>query len=362
MAKPVEPLELIAAVVRLAGAAGSSRPRMSAPPSPVGFDAAADRYDADERGNRVLAHMRARAFRQFAAAFAPRRAAPRAGLGHRHRGGSVSSIAGAAWRSSTSRPGCSSGQPPASGPLAPTACWARISRRRARWASSSRFYGRGSFDGAYSSFGALNCEPALDPVAAGLAELVRPGGAVVLSIINRWCPAEVGWFAAHGQWREAARRWGGPVNAAAYPGGPKDVLTTYYSRREIERAFSRAFRVEHAEALPLIWPPPYLDSIVARFESLFRALEPVERWAASRALAARPRRPRAPAPAPGLSRSPMRPRRRGQREPSLHDRPGAPTRAVAKRAGAPSRVDAKSGLARRRASTQRRAGAAAPTR
>jgi SAM-dependent methyltransferase len=141
-------------------------------------------------------------------------------------------------------------------------------------------YGPSSFDGAYSSFGPLNCEPSLAPVAAGLFDLVRPGGALVLSIINRWCPAEVGWFAAHGQWREASRRWGGPVEAAAYPGGPKDVRTWYYSRREIERAFAGRFRVEHTEALPLLWPPPYLDFLVKRFARFFGAVARLEPWAA----------------------------------------------------------------------------------
>jgi SAM-dependent methyltransferase len=141
-------------------------------------------------------------------------------------------------------------------------------------------YGAHAFDGAYSDMGALNCEPDLVPVARALAELVRPGGAVVLSIINRWCPAEVAWFALHGQWREAFRRWGGPVQAAAYPGGPKDVHTTYYSSREVAVAFAPGFRVEHVEALPLLWPPPYLDFVVARFERVFRAVEPLEHAAA----------------------------------------------------------------------------------
>ena len=150
----------------------------------------------------------------------------------------------------------------------------------------TRTYGRGSFDGAYSNFGPLNCEPDLRPVAEGLAELVRPGGALVLSVINRWCPAEVGWFALHGQWRQAARRWNGPVLAAAYPGGPKDVRTSYYSRRDIEIAFSPSFRIEHVEALPLLWPPPYLDFLVSRFERFFRSLERLERRA-SRSLVLR---------------------------------------------------------------------------
>jgi hypothetical protein len=64
--------------------------------------------------------------------------------------------------------------------------------------------------------------------------------------------------------------------AAAYPGGPKDVRTSYYSRRDIELAFSPTFHVEHVEALPLLWPPPYLDFLVSRFARLFRSLERLE--------------------------------------------------------------------------------------
>lgn len=255
---------------------------MSAP-LPPGFDAAADRYDADEQGNRVLSHMRARAFAQLATAFAP--GARLLELGS----GTGTEAARLVER------GCRVALVDVSPRLLERAS-AKVRAARSEGllgshllparsvASLVAIYGRGSFDGAYSSFGPLNCEPRLEPVAEGLAALVRPGGAVVLSVINRWCPAEVGWFAAHGQWREAARRWNGPVDAAAYPGGPRDVRTFYYSRRAIERAFSGAFRTEHAEALPLLWPPPYLDFLVARFERVFRALEPIEAWAARRPL------------------------------------------------------------------------------
>src|SRR5690242_13263096 len=54
--------------------------------------------------------------------------------------------------------------------------------------------GPGSFDGAYSSFGPLNCEPTLAPVVAALAALVRPGGRVVISLINRYCLWETAWY------------------------------------------------------------------------------------------------------------------------------------------------------------------------
>jgi SAM-dependent methyltransferase len=254
-------------------------PAMSAP-TPAGFDAAADRFDADELGNRVIAHTRRRIQRQFEAAFAPAARLLEIGAG-----------TGTEAARLVSERGCR---------IALTDVSPRLLERAAAKVAATRndavigvhrmparavhdltaVYGFASFDGAYSSHGPLNCEASLDPVARGLAALVRPGGALVLSVINRWCPVEVAWFAWHRQWREAARRWRGPVLATAYPGGAKDVMTWYYSRSDIERAFSADFRVEYVEALPLLWPPTYLDFLVTRFEATFRALEPVELWAA----------------------------------------------------------------------------------
>jgi SAM-dependent methyltransferase len=253
---------------------------MIAPIPHVGFDAAADRYDADEAGNRVLAHMRSRAFARLSSAFAPGARLVELGSGT---GTEAARLAAHGCRVALvdvsprllERASAKVRAARADGLLG-----AHCTPARAVGALAA-VYGSGTFDGAYSSFGALNCEPLLEPVAQGLATLLRPGGAVVLSVINRWCPAEVAWYAAHGHWREAVRRWGGPVHAAAYPGGPKDVPTWYYARREIARAFANAFDVEHSEALPLLWPPPYLDSIVARFDGLFRVLAPVDRWVAS---------------------------------------------------------------------------------
>jgi len=257
---------------------------MTAPSQPVGFDAAAERYDADELGNRVLAHMRARVFPQLCRAFAPGARLVELGSGTgteaarltlaRHCRVALVDVSPQLLECAAAKVNAAS----------PDGLLGAHVLRASSVGTLATIYGRASFDGAYSSFGPLNCEPRLAPVADGLAELVRPGGALMVSVINRWCPAEVGWFAAHGQWREASRRWDGPVQAAAYPGGPKDVTTWYYSRREIERAFSGGFRVEHVEALPLLWPPPYLDFLVARFEGLFQALEPLERWAARQPL------------------------------------------------------------------------------
>ncbi|MDP9152006.1 MAG: class I SAM-dependent methyltransferase [Myxococcota bacterium] len=256
----------------------------SEPISHGGFDAAADRYDADEHGNDVLAHLRERVFAQLCRAFEPGSRLIELGSGTGTEAARLVSERGCRLAlvdvapRMLERASAKVRRADPEGLLGAHLVRARSVRRL------TAVHDRASFDGAYSSLGPLNCEPRLEPVAEGLAELVRPGGALVLSVINRWCPAEVLWFAAHGQWREAARRWDGPVQAASYPGGPKDVTTWYYSRRAIARAFAPGFRVEHAEALPLLWPPPYLDFLVARRRRLFARLLPIERWAATRAL------------------------------------------------------------------------------
>ncbi|MDP9036656.1 MAG: class I SAM-dependent methyltransferase [Myxococcota bacterium] len=256
-------------------------------PQPIaqcGFDAASDRYDADEHGNGVLAHLRERIFAQLCRTFAPGSRLIELGSGTgieatrlvAERGCRVALVDVAPRMLARAAASVRSADP--EGLLGAHLVPARSVGRLVA------VHGCSSFDGVYSSLGPLNCEPRLEPVAEGLVELVRPGGALVLSVINRWCPAEVAWFAAHGQWREATRRWGGPVQAASYPGGPKDVKTWYYSRRAIARAFAPAFCVEHAEALPLLWPPPYLDFLVARRRRLFATLLLIERWTATRPL------------------------------------------------------------------------------
>jgi len=131
-------------------------------------------------------------------------------------------------------------------------------------------YGRGSFDGAYSSFGPLNCEPDARPIAKGLAELVRPGGRVVLSVINAVCPTEILWYAFHLDFRNAFRRLGGPVVARAIPGIAPSVMTWYYTPGDYRRAFSRDFNVLSCRSLPLVIPPPYLGHLMRRFPRSFR--------------------------------------------------------------------------------------------
>ena len=67
----------------------------------------------------------------------------------------------------------------------------------------------GTFDGAISNFGALNCVENLPAVASLLAGLVRPGGRVAICLLGRFCAWETLYYAVRLQYGKAIRRWSG---------------------------------------------------------------------------------------------------------------------------------------------------------
>ncbi len=144
-------------------------------------------------------------------------------------------------------------------------------------------YGPGYFDGAYSSFGPLNCEPDLAPVVAALAALVRPGGRIVLSLINRYCLWETAWYLRAGQPRPAFRRWSGQSVATVRAAWQEErVPIFYWTPGVVERAFHPPFRARLRVGLPWLLPPQYLDGLVRRAPALFRRLARLDRHFAQR--------------------------------------------------------------------------------
>ncbi|HWE62839.1 MAG TPA: SAM-dependent methyltransferase, partial [Chloroflexota bacterium] len=142
-------------------------------------------------------------------------------------------------------------------------------------------YAAGSFAGAYSSFGPLNCEPELEDVAAALHSLIRPGGRVVISAINRFHPFEFLWYAAHGDLGRAVRRWGGYAEGTVSPTLPDRVPTYYYTPRAFARRFQPYFQLVRCRALLLFLPPPYLEHLTRRFPRLFQLAARLDRQVAS---------------------------------------------------------------------------------
>jgi SAM-dependent methyltransferase len=126
-------------------------------------------------------------------------------------------------------------------------------------------YAPGSFAGAYSSFGPLNCEPDLGKVAEGLHRLIRPGGRVIISAINRFHPFEFAWYALHGDLKRAVRRWNGYAEGTVSPTLPDRVPTYYYTPGEFARRFEPGFRVVSWRALLLFLSPPYLAHLSDKY-------------------------------------------------------------------------------------------------
>jgi len=142
----------------------------------------------------------------------------------------------------------------------------------------SRLEGAGRFDGAYSNLGALNCVPELAAVARECGRLVRPGGALVFTVIGRLCPWEIAHYARRGSWARIGVRFARrlvPVGMNA-----RTVWTRYYGPREFYRPFRADFCLAHFRGLCLFAPPPYLTQVRARHPAGYARLWRLDRRAA----------------------------------------------------------------------------------
>jgi SAM-dependent methyltransferase len=139
-------------------------------------------------------------------------------------------------------------------------------------------YGEDAFDGVYSSMGPLNCIPDLQSVADALEKLVRPGGRVVLGLLNKYCLWETAWYVRALEPKLAFRRWGGTAEATSRPDWQEEKFTCYYWKRSvIEQAFKPYFDVAKREGLPWLMPPLYLDGLIKRAPRLFKVLSRLDR-------------------------------------------------------------------------------------
>ncbi len=133
--------------------------------------------------------------------------------------------------------------------------------------------GRGSFDGVYSTFGALNCEPNLAPIPPSLHDLLGAKGRFVSGVFNRWCAFETGVYSVLLRPRRAFGRHGRPVSAEA---SRFCVDAFAYSVPEFVRVFSPQFRPIRVEGVPVVLPPSDLTPYVEKFASHFATLDRID--------------------------------------------------------------------------------------
>ncbi len=127
------------------------------------------------------------------------------------------------------------------------------------------------FDGAFSSFGGINCVGDPRGPARDLAALLRPGARLLLCVMGPLVPWEWGWFLLRGRPAEAFRR--------LRPGGVewRGMAIRYPAIGAMKRAFAPEFHTRRAAALGVFLPPPYAEPWAARHPRLLARLDRWER-------------------------------------------------------------------------------------
>jgi ubiquinone/menaquinone biosynthesis C-methylase UbiE len=121
----------------------------------------------------------------------------------------------------------------------------------------------GTYAGAYSNLGPLNCVPNLEEVAEECARLLKPQGALVFTVIGRICPWELAHYLRLGRWARARVRF--TRNIVPVGMNNHTIWTRYYSPREFYREFKVHFTLEHFRGLCVFAPPPYLMWLRTRY-------------------------------------------------------------------------------------------------
>jgi SAM-dependent methyltransferase len=132
----------------------------------------------------------------------------------------------------------------------------------------------GSFDGAFSNFGGLNCVADLRPLAQALARWLKPEAVLILVVMGPLCPWEILWYLLHLQLRTAFRRWARDGIAAHI--GEQTIKVYYPWPGELRHIFAPEFRMVQMTGLGVLLPPSQLGHLVERWPGLFKRLARLE--------------------------------------------------------------------------------------
>ena len=143
------------------------------------------------------------------------------------------------------------------------------------WARDRAACGEPPFDGAFSNFAALNCVLDLRPVARGLAQLIRPGGAVLLVLFGTCSPGEVVVQCARGSVGTALRRLSRGNVTARLGGRPFEIR--YHRLRDVVAAMQPAFELTGRRGIGVFVPPSAAEPWISRHPALLRLCESLDR-------------------------------------------------------------------------------------
>jgi SAM-dependent methyltransferase len=132
------------------------------------------------------------------------------------------------------------------------------------------------FDGAFSNFAPLNCVVDLEPVARGLARLLKPGAPALLVLFGTFCPGEMVTELLHGRPGQALRRRRRGAVAAHLAGREFDVV--YHRRAALRQAFRPWFVLERRIGIGVAVPPSAAEPWISSHPRLLNAVERLDRF------------------------------------------------------------------------------------
>lgn len=131
------------------------------------------------------------------------------------------------------------------------------------------------FDGAFSDFGALDCVADRVAVWRRLADVIRPGGWLVVVLMPPVCAWEIGWHLLHGEWHRAGARFRSG-SAASLPGGGS-IRVWYPSPGRVRGELAPWFRTRSVRGVGVALPASGLSAAMEPRPDLLRVLDGVER-------------------------------------------------------------------------------------
>ena len=129
-----------------------------------------------------------------------------------------------------------------------------------------------TFDGLISAFAGLSTLPELSQFATDAARLIRPGGHLVLHLLNRFSLWEWLGYVSRGNW-SAARQVGNLRTREFTIGGRPVPHSLYYSEEAYHRFFARSFALHQAYSLGCLRPPHTVKRLPRRMVSALEWLD-----------------------------------------------------------------------------------------
>jgi SAM-dependent methyltransferase len=161
--------------------------------------------------------------------------------------------------------------------LAPFVCEAEVVAGEELDDFASRHLSAGGalFDGAFSNFAPLNCIVDLEPVARGLAQLLKPGAVAMLVLFGTLCPGEMATEVLRGRPHLALRRFKrGEIPARL---AKRDFHVVYHRRAALARAFARWFVLEKRLGIGVTVPPSAAEPWISKHRRLLALMERMDR-------------------------------------------------------------------------------------